>query len=491
MQLSELFTLLLNLLANPFLPFAIFAALGLITPVINRLFRRKSAAYWALLNIIFLAALIVPQWTVVISAPIFSLTLWLDGIGLFFVTLFIIVGFVVVIASADYFENNPNQATYYTLLQFALLGMMLVAMAVDLIVMFTGWILVAITTYTMVVIRKDDPKGIEAGVKYLIVGAVSSAAILLGISMIFGLTGSTRLVDIATMWATLNPEFIPLAVLGVLLLIAGFGFKMGIVPFHMWLPDTYEGAPQPVTAFLGGSSNKAAFAAIIRVFILGLMIFRFQWATAFAFLALITMTWGNIAALSQKTLTRLLAYSAIAQAGYAIIGLAAPTVLGISGLMFHALNDGLTKTGAFIAATAIALVLSSTKLSDINGLGKRMPTTALTLSILLLALAGVPPLSGFFSKLVLFTAAVEANLVWLAIAGVLNSAFSLAYYGWIIKRMYFDEIEEGSVETATRESRKFKFVLVFLAALTIAIGIFSGIILGYIEILVIGFLPSP
>ncbi|MFX1300421.1 MAG: NADH-quinone oxidoreductase subunit N, partial [Promethearchaeota archaeon] len=378
MQLSELFTLLFNLLVNPFLPFAIYTALGLITPVINHLFRRKSAAYWALLNIIFLAALIVPQWTVVISTPILSPTLWLDGISLFFVTLFIIVGFVVVIASADYFENNPNQATYYTLLQFALLGMMLVAMAVDLIVMFTGWILVAITTYTMVVIRKDDPKGIEAGVKYLIVGAVSSAAILLGISMVFGLTGSTRLVDIVTMWATLNPEFTPLAVLGVLLLIAGFGFKMGIVPFHMWLPDAYEGAPQPVTAFLGGSSNKAAFAATIRVFILGFMIFRFQWATAFAILAIITMTWGNIAALSQKTLTRLLAYSAIAQAGYTIIGLATPTVLGISGLMFHALNDGLAKTGTFIAATVIALVLSSTKLSDINGLAKRMPTTALT-----------------------------------------------------------------------------------------------------------------
>jgi len=447
MQLTEILTLIISLLANPFVPFALFAVFGLITPVINRLFRRKSAAYWALINIIILATLIIPQWAVIISAPIFTATLWLDGISLFFVSLFIIVGFVVVIASVDYFQDNPNQPTYYTLLQFALLGMMLVAMAVDLIVMFTGWILVAISTYTMVVIRKDDSKSIEAGVKYLIVGAVSSAAIFLGISMVFGVTGSTRLVDIASAWTTLNPEFIPLAVLGVMLLIAGFGFKMGIVPFHMWLPDTYEGAPQPVTAFLGGSSNKAAFAATIRLFILGFMIFRFQWATAFAVLALITMTWGNIAALSQKTLTRLLAYSAIAQAGYTIIGLAAPTVLGISGLMFHALNDGLAKTGAFIAASVIALVLSSTKLSDINGLGKRMPITALTLSILLLALAGVPPLSGFFSKLLLFTAAVDANLLWLAIAGVLNSAFSLAYYGWIIKRMYFDEVEEGILLT--------------------------------------------
>lgn len=491
MQLTELFTLLSSLLASPFLPFAIFAVLGLITPVINRLFRRKAAAYWALLNIIILAAFIVPQWAVVISTPIFSPTLWLDGISLFFVTLFIIVGFVVVIASVDYFKDNPNQAPYYTLLQFALLGMMLVAMAVDLIVMFTGWILVALATYTMVVIRKADPKGIEAGVKYLIVGAVSSATILLGISMVFGLTGSTRLVDIVAALPTLNPEFIPLAMLGVLLLIAGFGFKMGLVPFHMWLPDTYEGAPQPVTAFLGGSSNKAAFAATIRVFIIGFMIFRFQWATAFAILALITMTWGNIAALSQKTLTRLLAYSAIAQAGYTIIGLAAPTVLGISGLMFHALNDGLAKTGAFIAATVIALALSSTKLTDINGLGKRMPITALTLSILLLALAGVPPLSGFFSKLVLFTAAVDANLIWLAMAGVLNSAFSLAYYGWIIKRMYFDEAEEGSSDTVSRESRKYKFALILLATLIIVIGIFSGIILGYIETVVIGFLPSP
>jgi NADH-quinone oxidoreductase subunit N len=489
MQLAELITWFFALLANPFFPFVVFAILSLLTPLINRVLRRKAAPYWALLSLVVFAVLVIPQWTTVITYPIITPNLFFDGISLFFVGLFIVVGFAVIIASIDYFKENPNSETYYTLLLLALLGMMLVSMAVDLIVMFAGWILVAVTSYTLVVIRKDDAKGAEAGVKYLIMGAASSAILLLGISVIFGLTGTTQLAEISVVWSTLDPNLVPFALLGIMLILVGFGFKMGIVPFHMWLPDTYEGAPQPVSAILGGGSNKAAFAAAIRVFILGFLIFRFHWAAAFAFLALITMTWGNIAALSQKTLPRLLAYSAIAQAGYTIIGLAVPTVLGLSGLMFHALNDGLAKTGAFLAAAAVAFTLSKTKLSGYNGLSKRMPITTLSLAIFLLALAGVPPLSGFFSKLVLFTAAVEVGLLWLALAGVLNSAFSLAYYGWIIKRMYMDEPEESHTDQAIRESRKFQLVLIALAATTILIGLFSGIILGYIETIVIGFLP--
>ncbi|MFX1564398.1 MAG: NADH-quinone oxidoreductase subunit N [Promethearchaeota archaeon] len=489
MQFTEMIIWFFSLVASPFFPFIIFAILALLTPVIDRVFRGKVAPFWALLNLAIFAILVLPQWTTIITSPSVSTTLLLDGISLFFVTLFIVVGVAVIIASINYFEENPNKEIYYTLLQLALLGMMLLSMAVDLIVMFAGWILVAVSSYTLVVIRKDNAQGVEAGVKYLIMSAASSAVMLLGISVIFGLTGSTRLVEISSAWTTLDPNLVPIALLGVMLILVGFGFKMGIIPFHMWLPDTYEGAPQPVSAFLGGGSNKAAFAVAIRVFILGFLIFRFQWTAAFAFLALITMTWGNIAALSQKTLPRLLAYSAIAQAGYTIIGLAVPTVLGLSGLMFHALNDGLAKTGAFIAAAAVAFTLTKTKLSGYNGLSKRMPITALSLTILLLALAGVPPLSGFFSKLILFTAAVEVGLLWLALAGVLNSAFSLAYYGWIIKRMFMDEPDEAVTDQPVRESRKFQFVLITLAVATILIGIFSGIILGYIEAIVIGFLP--
>lgn len=489
MQLTELIAWFFALLVNPFFPFVVFAILALLTPIINRVFRGKAAPYWALLSLAVFSILVLPQWATIVTSPTITTSLLFDGISLFFVTLFIVVGVAVIIASIDYFKENPNKEIYYTLLQLALLGMMLVSMAVDLIVMFAGWILVAVTSYTLVVIRKEDKRGAEAGVKYLIMGAASSAILLLGISIIFGLTGTTQLTEISTAWTTLNPNLVPIALLGVMLILVGFGFKMGIVPFHMWLPDTYEGAPQPVSALLGGGSNKAAFAAAIRVFILGFLIFRFQWAAAFAFLALITMTWGNVAALSQKTLPRLLAYSAIAQAGYTIIGLAVPTVLGLSGLMFHALNDGLAKTGAFIAAAAVAFTLSKTNLSGYNGLSKRMPITALSLTILLLALAGVPPLSGFFSKLVLFTAAVEVGLVWLALAGVINSAFSLAYYGWIIKRMYMDEPEEETLNHSAKESRKFQMVLLALAASTIIISLFSGIILGYLEAIVITFLP--
>ncbi|MFX1563719.1 MAG: NADH-quinone oxidoreductase subunit N, partial [Promethearchaeota archaeon] len=451
-----------------------------------RLFKKEIGAYWALASLVILGTLLVLRWPLTTGPSMLSEVLAWDSYSIFFTILLIAVGILVVIASWAYMKDDPNQETYYTLLPLALLGMMLLTFAIDLIVLFTAWGLVAVSTLTLIAIRKEDKQGTEAAVKYLIIGAASSAIILFGIAIIFGLTGTTRIPEIAIALAGLDPELHLLGLTAVILLIAGFGFKMAIVPFHMWLPDTYEGAPQTVTALLAGGSNKAAFAAAIRVFILGLFIFRINWTASFAILSLITMTLGNLAALTQKTLPRMLAYSGIAQAGYTIIGLAVPTTLGLQGLLFHILNDGIAKTGAFLAAASVGLTLASTRLETFNGLNKRMPITAFALAIILLGLAGVPPLSGFFSKLVLFVAAVEGGLLWLAIAGVLNSAFSLAYYGWVIKRMYFDDPEETHLREPIRESLGFKIVLTLIAIAIVGIGLLSGVVLNLLNVVIAG-----
>jgi NADH-quinone oxidoreductase subunit N len=245
----------------------------------------------------------------------------------------------------------------------------------------------------------------------------------------------------------------------------------------MWIPDAYEGAPITIGAFLAAGTKNGGFAALLRVFAVALISLRFDWSGTFAVIAILTMTLGNVAALMQKSFTRMLAYSSIAQAGYILIGLAAPNALGITGALFHILNHGVMKTAAFIAAAAVYSKISTTSLDSYSGLGTRMPATAFMLTISLFALAGVPPLSGFISKLVLFTAAIDGQLWWLALAGVLNSAFSMAYYGWVVKRMYFDE------PPATERLNEPKQLLVVLFASTIlivAMGLYPQPILNYL-----------
>jgi NADH-quinone oxidoreductase subunit N len=251
--------------------------------------------------------------------------------------------------------------------------------------------------------------------------------------------------------------------------------KVAAVPFHMWIPDAYEGAPITIGAFLAAGTKNGGFAAVFRVFAVALIALRLDWSGTFAIIAILTMTLGNVAALMQKSFTRLLAYSSIAQAGYILIGLAAAGPLGITGALFHILNHGVMKTAAFIAAAAVYSRISTTNLDSYSGLGRRMPITAFTLS--LFALAGVPPLNGFMSKLVLFTAAVNDQLWWLALAGVLNSAFSMAYYGWVVKRIYFDD---PPVMERLSEPRTLVGVLVVSSIIIVVLGLYPGPVLDYL-----------
>jgi NADH-quinone oxidoreductase subunit N len=411
----------------------------------------------------------------------------IDSFSLYFTAVFLAITLLISVASIYYMRQNRNIDTYYGLLLLATFGMILISFSVDLVALFLSWELMNIPTYVLTGIQKDDPISNEAALKFFILSALSSALIVYAISLTFGITGTTNIYAVAQGLGVALPKLDPLALLAMVLFVAGFGMKVAAVPFHMWIPDAYEGAPITIGAFLAAGTKNGGFAALFRVFAVALIALKLDWTGTFAVIAILTMTLGNVAALMQRNLTRMLAYSSIAQAGYILIGLAAPNPMGIAGALFHVLNHGVMKTAAFIAAAAVYSRISTTSLESYSGLGTRMPVTAFTLTISLFALAGVPPLSGFMSKLVLFTAAVDGQMWWLALVGVLNSAFSMAYYGWVVKRMYFDD---PPVVERLNEPTSLVAVLVACSIIIVVVGIFPGPILSYLFQVANYLLPS-
>lgn len=450
----------------------------LIQGLSNRLHVRSLVPYWSISGLLVTLAAIAATLSNGFPQPQLILNvLSIDGFSVYFAAVFVGITLLIGVASIHYMRANKNLDTYFSLLLLATFGMILIALSVDLIALFLAWELMNIPSYVLTGIQKDDPISNEAALKFFILSALSSALIVYAISLTFGITGTTNLYLVAQGFATALPKLDPLALLAMVLFVAGFGMKVAAVPFHMWIPDAYEGAPITVGAFLAAGTKNGGFAALIRVFTVALIALQFDWSGTFAVIAILTMTLGNVAALMQKSFTRMLAYSSIAQAGYILIGLAAPNPLGIAGALFHVLNHGVMKTAAFVAAAAVFSRLETTSLDSYCGLGSRMPVTAFTLTISLFALAGVPPLSGFMSKLVLFTAAVDGHLWWLALAGVLNSAFSMAYYGWVVKRMYFDE---PTGQGRLHEPTSLVAVLVAATVIIVVVGIYPGPILNYL-----------
>jgi NADH-quinone oxidoreductase subunit N len=314
-------------------------------------------------------------------------------------------------------------------------------------------------------------------------GALSSALIVFAIGLVYGMTGTTNIGDSVKALTHLDPSMLPVGLLAIALFIAGFGFKMGLVPFHMWLPDAYEGSPSTIGGLLAAGTKKAGFAAALRVVVLGMFALNADWTLTLAILAVFTMTIGNLGAIMQRSVPRMLAYSSIAQAGYIMIGIAlAPySDQALSGSLFHIINHAVMKSAGFVAVAAVAVTLASYSLEKYRGLGRRMPITAATLSIALLALAGVPPLNGFWSKLVLFGAAINSGSSvewgpWLAIAGVLNSALSLGYYAWIMRKMY---LEEAPDMKRVKEPRAMIAVLVFAVVFMVGFGIWHAPLLDF------------
>lgn len=406
-----------------------------------------------------------------------------DMLGSFFAIALLIVSLMVTASSWDYMKGKANPAAYYSLILLSSVGMVLIAYSTDLLMLFVSWELMSLPTYALAAFSKRDPISNEAAIKYFMFGALSSGILVLAIGFVYGITGTTNIGESITAMASLDPDLIPIGLVAIALFIAGFGFKMGLVPFHMWLPDAYEGSPTTIGALLAAGTKKAGFAAAIRVVVLGMFALNLDWTITLAVIAVFTMTLGNFGALIQKSLPRILAYSSIAQAGYILIGLAiAPySDQALSGSLFHIFNHAIMKSTGFIAAAAVATALAGYSLEKYRGLGIRMPLTAIALAISLLALAGVPPLNGFWSKLVIFGAAINSSAyVWwgpyLAIAGVLNSALSLGYYAWIIRKMY---MEQGPDMSKIKEPKAILAVLLFGLVFMVVFGVWHAPLLEF------------
>ncbi|MCH8975065.1 MAG: NADH-quinone oxidoreductase subunit N [Thaumarchaeota archaeon] len=480
---------MIELTSTPMILVAILGTIGVILPLINIAKNERGSnafyatiAFGALIASIGVVAFKILTDSVLPSALFSEDVLVDDTFGGFFAIALLIVAIFTTVGSYNYMKNKSHPAVYYSLILLSTIGMVLIAYSTDLVMLFVAWELMSIPTYILVGYIKKDPSSNEAALKYFLFGALASAIIIYGISIAYGLTGSTNISEVIHGFAVLDADMVPLALLSIGLFIAGFGFKMGLVPFHMWLPDAYEGAPPTIAALLAAGTKKAGFAATIRVIVLGTVALNMDWTFALGVIAVMTMTIGNIAAIMQKNLARIFAYSSIGHAGYILIGISiAPfSDIGIQASLFHIFNHAVMKGAAFIAVAGIIIALGTSSLDKIKGLGRRMPITALGLVISLLALAGVPPLNGFWSKLMLFGAALDAGPVapwapWLAIAGVLNSALSLAYYAWIIRKMYF----EGETEKRISEPKSVIAVMIFSIIFIVGIGVFPDPIIQF------------
>src|SRR6478736_4540413 len=481
----------MDFLSTPLLVTVILGSVGLAIPIIDSLKKERGAnnrlycgiAVGALILIISIIIIRVLSGEQIPTIEFGKGMLADDMFGAFFGITLLIVSIMVTVSSWDFMKNKTNPAAYYSLILLSSIGMILIAYSTDLVMLLVAWELMSIPTYALAAFSKRDPISNEAAIKYFLFGALSSGILVFAIGLVYGITGTTNIGQALVSMVHLQKDLIPVGLLAVALFIAGFGFKMGLVPFHMWLPDAYEGAPTTIGALLSAGTKKAGFAAAIRVIILAIFVLHLDWSVLLAIIAIFTMTLGNLGALVQRSVPRILAYSSITQAGYIMIGLAlAPySDQALTGSLFHIMNHAVMKSAAFIAAAAVATALAGYSLERYRGLGRRMPITAIAFSISLLALAGVPPLNGFWSKLVIFGAAINTGeTVWwgpyLAIAAVLNSALSLGYYAWIMRKMY---MEEGPDMSRVKEPRSMIAVLVFAMIFMVGFGIWHGPILEF------------
>ena len=493
--------MVVDLASTPIIVTIILGVVGLVIPVIDALRKERGYNNRLYSGIAFGAIAISIGFVIfrvlsgeVLPAVEFSQdVLANDTFGSFFAIALLIVSLMVTASSWDYMKGKSNVAAYYSLILLSSIGMVLIAYSTDLVMLFVSWELMSLPTYALAAFSKRDPISNEAAIKYFMFGALSSGILVLAIGFVYGITGTTNIGESVKALVTLDQNLIPVGLFATALFIAGFGFKMGLVPFHMWIPDTYEGSPTTIGALLSAGTKKAGFAAAIRVVVLGMFALNLDWTIILAILAVFTMTIGNFGALIQRSLPRILAYSSIAQAGYILIGMAvAPySDQALPGSLFQIFNHAIMKSTAFIAAAAVATALASYGLERYRGLGYRMPITAIALSISLLALAGVPPLNGFWGKLVIFGAAINSSTyVWwgpyLAIAGVLNSALSLGYYAWIIRKMY---MENGPDMSKVKEPKAILAVLVFGIAFMVVFGIWYAPLLEFATNSVPQFMP--
>ncbi len=475
------------------------AGLAVVVILADLFVRKKGVlAFLTVVGLAAPAAFCIALWVDIAGEPVEqrflelgqAATFAVDHFALFFKLLVIAVVGLVVMASQDYASRfSRYRGEYYALILLSATGMMLLAATTELV---TIYVALELATLPLVVLAAflRDARSTEAAMKFFVLAAVSSALLLYGMVLVYGFTGSTQLAVIAERIQEQPVENIAFGaaplMLGIVLIVAGFGFKMSLAPFHMWVPDVYEGSPTPITAYLSVASKAAAFAVLIRVFYVAFGGISLDWSMAFAVLAVLSMTVGNLVAIAQNNIKRLLAYSTVAHAGYLMVGVAAvsdrvaegPTILGLSGVLFYLVAYGATNLAAFFAVIAISNRVKSERIDDFIGMGFKAPLLAAVLGISMISLIGVPPTAGFIAKIYIFSAAVRADLAWLVVIGAINSVISAYYYLRVIRVMY-------SGAPAERERSAFSLAgrgaLAITAIGIVALGIIPGYFLGIAE----------
>ncbi len=422
---------------------------------------------------------------------LFGGTFVVDKFAAFFQIVFLLAAFFAVASSHGLMKKlSADRGEYFALILLSTTGMMLLASTLELITLYVSLELTTIPLFVLAAYRKDQLSSSEAGLKYLILGAVSSAILLYGISLVYGLTGTTflvpalsRLIEQSVPMLLASGNINMALVMAIVMMVAGFGFKLALVPFHMWAPDVYEGAPTPVTSFLSVASKGAGVVAIARVFYTTLPAFHdVHWGTFVAVLAAAAMVVGNITAVLQSNIKRMLAFSSIAHAGYVLVGFVAlpqgsvAPPYGPASLLFYMVAYLFANMGAFACAIAFEKNFGSYQIKDYHGLSKQSPGLAIIMTLFLLSLAGIPPLAGFMAKYYVFLAGWQ-QFAWLVIIGLLTSVIALFYYANIIMQMYFSRGETSL--TKARYDRPLLLTLILTAVGTVAVGIYPEPILRF------------
>jgi NADH-quinone oxidoreductase subunit N len=454
----------------PILPELVVIAVALTVLIFDLILEKESKAVlgWYSLGGIIIAAY-ASYSLMPMGGAFFNGTFLLDPFSTFFKFVLYSACGLGILVSINYLKGEGIlRGEYFALMLFATSGMMMMASAGDLITLYLGLELMALSVYILAGFMRRDNRSNEAAIKYLVLGAFSSGIMLYGMSLLYGFSGTTNLTGILVFLRGADLTD-PVLFLSMIMLIVSFGFKVAAAPFHMWVPDVYEGAPTPVTAFMSAGPKVAGFAVLLRVFLYTLEPLQAHSSAIFAGLAVLTMAVGNIIALSQTNIKRMLAYSSIAHAGYALIGLAAGGPEGAASVMLYVGIYAFMNMGAF----GVVILLRRAgergeEITDFAGLGKTHKTAAFLMLIFMFSLTGIPPLAGFIGKFYIFKAAVQAGLIWLAVVGVLFSAVSAFFYLRIIMVMYMSE-PKGSIELATSPS------LALALAITVTAVIFIGV----------------
>ena len=424
------------------LPEMLILVLGVLLLVIEPFWKeekRRNAGWMTAGGMLAILAISLFVARPVEPTTVFGGMLRYDWLGFFFKMMFIFGAAVTALFMMDH-EILGKRGESFILLLAATLGMNVMAASANLVRLYLAIETTSIPLYVLAGFMLADKQSNEAGFKYLLFGAMTSAIMLYGFSLLFGFAGTTSLYKLASM-AVAGQLSLGVALGLVVLIVVGLGFKVSIVPFHFWAPDVYTGSPTPVAGFLSTASKAAGFAVLTRLFVIAFPEIAYEWASILAILAAITMTLGNLVALKQTNIKRLLAYSSIAHAGYAMIGVVAVSELGVTSVVFYLLAYILTNLAAFGIVMAFERVTGSDEIKDYAGMSRRSPGLAIAMLVAFLSLAGMPPFGGFVAKVFVFAAAVQVNMVWLAVVGILNSIVGVYYYLSVLKVVYLYRME--------------------------------------------------